>query len=81
MIKYQPNITREDGAAKQTYKIHVGFAKEAPNVDAQGFNLYHRNRLIKPMWEVYKSPSSVGRGVIGVLEVDFVEPSHDKQVT
>ena len=59
--------------------MHVGFAKEAPNVDAQGFNLYHNNRLIKPMWEVYKSPSSVGRGVIGVLDVDFLQPSHDKQ--
>ena len=45
----------------------------------QGFNLYHRNRLIKAMWQVYKAPSSVGRGVVGVLEVDFVEPSHDKQ--
>ena len=29
--------------------------------------------------QVYKSPSSKGRGVVGVLEVDFVEPSHDKQ--
>ena len=29
---------------------------------------------------MYKSPSSKGRGVVGVLEVDFVEPSHDKQV-
>ena len=66
------------GQAK-TYKIHVGFAREAPNVDAAGFNLYYNNRLIKPMWEVYKSPSSVGRGVIGVVEVDFVQPSHDKQ--
>ena len=49
-------------------------------MDAQGFNLYHGNRLIKAMWEVYRSPSSVGRGVIGVVEVDFVQPSHDKQV-
>ena len=31
------------------------------------------------MWEVYKSPSSVGRGVLGVIEVDFVQPAHDKQ--
>ena len=30
-------------------------------------------------WECYTSMSSVGRGVIGVLEVDFVNPSHDKQ--
>ena len=68
-----------DGRERKHYKIQVGFVKEAPSMDAQGFNLYHRNRLIKPMWEVYKSPSSVGRGVVGVVEVDFVQPSHDKQ--
>ena len=67
------------GGKPRSYRIDIGFAKEAPKVDAQGFNLYHNNRLIKPMWQVYKSPSSVGRGVIGVLDVDFVQPSHDKQ--
>ena len=29
--------------AGRTYKIHIGFAREAPNVDAQGFNLYHNS--------------------------------------
>ena len=38
-----------------------------------------RRAQVKMMWEVYKSPSSLGRGVVGVLEVDFVQPSHDKQ--
>ena len=33
-----------------------------------------------PMWEVFKSPSSIGRGVIGLLALDdSVQPSHDKQ--
>eukprot|EP00966_Prymnesium_polylepis_P171255 3958985-Prymnesium_polylepis.2 len=32
------------------------------------------------MWKVYHPPSSVGRGVVGVLEVRSIEPSHDKQV-
>ena len=33
------------------------------------------------MWAVYKSPSNVGRGVIGVLEIDddLAKPAHDKQ--
>ena len=80
MERYNPIAATGPGSrGRQQYKIYIGFAREAPNMDAQGFNLYHRNRLVKPMWEVYKSPSSVGRGVIGVLEVDFVQPSHDKQ--
>ena len=44
-----------------------------------GFLVYHRNRLIKCMWEPYSSASSIGRGVLGILEVDFVQPAHDKQ--
>ena len=31
------------------------------------------------MWKVYSSPSSVGRGVVGLMSIDFVAPSHDKQ--
>ena len=79
--KYTPRLFDESDQEKhgKAYKIQIGFAREAPDVDAQGFNLYCQNRLIKPMWEVYKSPSSVGRGVIGVIDVDFVQPSHDKQ--
>lgn len=60
--------------------VHIGFAKEAPDTNVAGFCVYHRNRLIKPYWKVYSSASSVGRGVIGYLQVDFVEPAHDKQV-
>lgn len=44
----------------------------------QGFCVFHRNRLVKPFWRVYSS-STVGRGVIGLLEVDFVAPTPDKQ--
>lgn len=60
--------------------VYVGFAVEAPDTSVSGFCVYHRNRLIKPFWKVYTSASSVGRGVIGFLQVDFVEPAHDKQV-
>ncbi|GMH40959.1 hypothetical protein BSKO_08863 [Bryopsis sp. KO-2023] len=59
--------------------VKVGFAVEAPDTNVSGFCVYHRNRLIKPYWKVYSSASSVGRGVIGYLQVDFVEPAHDKQ--
>ena len=33
----------------------------------------------QPFWRVWNAAGSDGRGVIGVLEADFVEPAHDKQ--
>ncbi|KAL6576254.1 hypothetical protein OROHE_000035 [Orobanche hederae] len=60
--------------------VTVGFVKDAKShIDVQGFNVYHKNRLIKPFWRVWHPPGSDGRGVIGVLEANFVEPAHDKQ--
>jgi len=32
-----------------------------------------------PFWKVWKDNSSRGRGVVGVLEENFIEPAHDKQ--
>ncbi|PKU66880.1 hypothetical protein MA16_Dca021562 [Dendrobium catenatum] len=32
-----------------------------------------------PFWRVWNAAGSDGRGVIGVLEANFVEPAHDKQ--
>ncbi|KAL3512550.1 hypothetical protein ACH5RR_025267 [Cinchona calisaya] len=60
--------------------VNIGFVKDAKaHIDVQGFNVYHKNRLIKPFWRVWHPPGSDGRGVIGVLEANFVEPAHDKQ--
>ncbi|KAF6161550.1 hypothetical protein GIB67_009429 [Kingdonia uniflora] len=60
--------------------VTIGFVKDAKHhIDVQGFNVYHKNRLIKPFWRVWNSAGSDGRGVIGVLEANFVEPAHDKQ--
>ncbi|XP_075505007.1 protein MICRORCHIDIA 6-like isoform X2 [Primulina tabacum] len=57
----------------------VGFLKEAPNVNIHGFNVYHKNRLIMPFWHVVSYARSRGRGVVGVLEANFIEPTHNKQ--
>ncbi|KAJ4824540.1 hypothetical protein Tsubulata_011036 [Turnera subulata] len=58
----------------------IGFVKDARHhIDVQGFNVYHKNRLIRPFWRVWNAAGSDGRGVIGVLEANFVEPAHDKQ--
>ncbi|KAK9072360.1 hypothetical protein SSX86_008794 [Deinandra increscens subsp. villosa] len=60
--------------------VTMGFVKDAKShIDVQGYNVYHKNRLIKPFWRLWNSTGSDGRGVIGVLEANFVEPAHDKQ--
>ncbi|CAI0627410.1 unnamed protein product [Linum tenue] len=60
--------------------LNIGFVKDARHhIDVQGFNVYHKNRLIKPFWRVWNAAGSDGRGVIGVLEANFIEPAHDKQ--
>uniref|UniRef100_A0A0E0G6F5 Morc S5 domain-containing protein n=1 Tax=Oryza nivara TaxID=4536 RepID=A0A0E0G6F5_ORYNI len=77
--------------------VTIGFVKDAKHhIPIQGFNVYHKNRLIKIMEDegyisgglayaectqpiVWALPGIQGRGVIGVLEVNFVEPAHDKQ--
>ncbi|KAL3835215.1 hypothetical protein ACJIZ3_009951 [Penstemon smallii] len=57
----------------------IGFLKEAPEVNIHGFNVYHKNRLILPFWHVVTYSDSRGRGVVGVLEANFIEPTHNKQ--
>ncbi|XP_076920857.1 protein MICRORCHIDIA 6-like [Bidens hawaiensis] len=57
----------------------IGFAKEAPLVNVHGFNVYHKNCLILPFWPVVSYSSNRGRGVVGILEANFIEPTHDKQ--
>ncbi|KAE9453611.1 hypothetical protein C3L33_14475, partial [Rhododendron williamsianum] len=81
-MTYRPqNVT--DGAPNDSQilaVVTIGFVKDAKyHIDVQGFNVYHKNRLIKPFWRIWNAAGSDGRGVIGVLEADFVEPAHDKQ--
>ncbi|OAY68335.1 MORC family CW-type zinc finger protein 3 [Ananas comosus] len=80
-VTYRPQYA--DGHSKDPNMVAVvtiGFVKDAKHhIDVQGFNVYHKNRLIKPFWRVWTAAGSGGRGVIGVLEANFVEPAHDKQ--
>ncbi|XP_062223346.1 protein MICRORCHIDIA 7-like isoform X2 [Phragmites australis] len=80
-LKYKP--ARADGFPKDAHMVAdvtIGFVKDAKHhIDVQGFNVYHKNRLIKPFWRVWTPAGCGGRGIIGVLEVNFVEPAHDKQ--
>ncbi|KAL8230604.1 hypothetical protein R6Q57_000382 [Mikania cordata] len=75
-IMYKP---QSGGNAEGTVVTTIGFDKEAPNVSVHGFNVYHKNRLILPFQPVVLFADSRGRGVIGVLEANFIEPTHNKQ--
>ncbi|CAO2826394.1 unnamed protein product [Amaranthus hypochondriacus] len=74
-IMYRPQI----GGLKEEIMTTIGFLKEAPDVYIHGFNVYHKNRLILPFWQVVSYLDSRGRGVVGILETNFIEPTHNKQ--
>ncbi|KAF5960963.1 hypothetical protein HYC85_002172 [Camellia sinensis] len=75
VFMYKPQLAT---AAKEV-SVNIGFIKEAPALAVSGYNVYHKNRLIRPFWKVTSDGSSKGNGVIGVLEANFIEPAHDKQ--
>ncbi|KAJ9567837.1 hypothetical protein OSB04_003803 [Centaurea solstitialis] len=81
-VTYRPQ-PGADGISKESNIVAIvtmGFVKDAKaHIDVQGYNVYHKNRLIKPFWRLWNASGSDGRGVIGVLEANFVEPAHDKQ--
>ncbi|KAI5071801.1 hypothetical protein GOP47_0014052 [Adiantum capillus-veneris] len=79
-IRDDERIGQMEDASDMKAVVTLGFVKDAKeHADVQGFNVYHKNRLIKPFWRVWNAASSHGRGIIGVLEANFVEPAHDKQ--
>ncbi|KAJ8752612.1 hypothetical protein K2173_005501 [Erythroxylum novogranatense] len=76
----QPDADRLPKDTNMAAVVTIGFVKDAKHhIDVQGFNVYHKNRLIKPFWRLWNPAGSHGRGVIGLLEANFVEPAHDKQ--
>nr|XP_043637836.1 protein MICRORCHIDIA 6-like [Erigeron canadensis] len=68
---------RSDGSCES--EVTIGFLKEAPDVNIHGFNIYHKSRLILPFLQVAPYKQNRGRGVVGVLEANFIEPTHNKQ--
>ncbi|KAJ0629729.1 putative histidine kinase/HSP90-like ATPase superfamily, morc, S5 domain 2 [Helianthus annuus] len=73
---YKPHVSSAGQAVAETT---LGFIKEAPAIGITGFNVYHKNRLIRPYWKVTGEGHSKGYGIVGVLEANFIEPAHDKQ--
>ncbi|TVU34108.1 hypothetical protein EJB05_15936 [Eragrostis curvula] len=75
-VLYKPQIA---GLTEPSVITTIGFVKGAPDIDVQGFNVYHKNRLITPFWKVASNSYGKGRGVVGILETNFIKPTHDKQ--
>ncbi|XP_071713107.1 protein MICRORCHIDIA 2-like [Rutidosis leptorrhynchoides] len=76
VVTYRPQVSSVKEAVAETT---LGFIKEAPAIGVTGFNIYHKNRLIRPFWKVTGEGNSKGYGIVGVLEANFIEPAHDKQ--
>ncbi|CAI9110863.1 OLC1v1010954C1 [Oldenlandia corymbosa var. corymbosa] len=74
---YRPQLVA--ASTEVSVATTVGFIKEAPELGVCGFNVYHKNRLIRPFWKVTADGNSKGYGVVGILEANFIEPAHDKQ--
>ncbi|KAJ1398251.1 zinc finger protein [Sesbania bispinosa] len=75
-ILYKP---QSGGSEEAIVVTTIGFLKEAPEVNIHGFNVYHKNRLILPFWKAVNYSNNKGRGVVGILQADHVEPTHNKQ--
>ncbi|KAF0917365.1 hypothetical protein E2562_017823 [Oryza meyeriana var. granulata] len=74
-IKYRPQV----GINIEVDVITtIGYLRGAPKLDIHGFNVYNKNRLILPFWSVH-SDRIRSKGIAGVLEANFIRPTHDKQ--
>lgn len=79
---YRPTVRESNplspGNGNKAVKITFGFSQ---NKNHYGIMMYHRNRLIKPYVRVgYQlRANNLGVGVVGVIECDFLQPTHNKQ--
>ncbi|KAL0963642.1 hypothetical protein UPYG_G00308970 [Umbra pygmaea] len=70
---YKPNFV--------TQRIAITFGYNTKSKDQYGIMMYHKNRLIKAYERVgvQLKANHQGVGVIGVIECNFLEPTHNKQ--
>ncbi|XP_029214012.2 MORC family CW-type zinc finger protein 3-like isoform X3 [Acropora millepora] len=79
---YRPSVRENTPVipanVNKAVKITFGFSQ---NKNHYGIMMYHRNRLIKPYVRVgYQlRANNLGVGVVGVIECDFLQPTHNKQ--
>ncbi|CAL8238861.1 unnamed protein product [Lota lota] len=70
---YKPSFVKQ--------KIPITFGYNTKSKDQYGIMMYYNNRLIKAYHRVgcQLKVSVLGIGVIGVIECNFLEPTHNKQ--
>ncbi|KAI4896965.1 hypothetical protein NFI96_017923, partial [Prochilodus magdalenae] len=61
--------------------VSITFGYNAKSKEQFGIMMYHKNRLIKAYERVscQLKANSIGVGVIGVIECDYLQPTHNKQ--
>ncbi|KAM9804839.1 LOW QUALITY PROTEIN: MORC family CW-type zinc finger protein 3a [Neosynchiropus ocellatus] len=75
---YRPAFFSEMSIFK---KVPITFGYNTNSKDQYGVMMYHKNRLIKAYERVgcQIKANNKGVGVIGVIECNFLEPTHNKQ--
>ncbi|XP_028848039.1 MORC family CW-type zinc finger protein 3-like isoform X2 [Denticeps clupeoides] len=73
MDKYKPNFLKQ--------AVSITFGYSTMGKDNYGVMMYHKNRLIKAYERVgcQLRANTKGVGVIGVIECNFLKPTHNKQ--
>ncbi|XP_075567462.1 MORC family CW-type zinc finger protein 3 [Pelecanus crispus] len=61
--------------------VRITFGFNCRNKDHYGIMMYHKNRLIKAYERVgcQLKANNMGVGVVGIIECDFLKPTHNKQ--
>ncbi|XP_030058073.1 MORC family CW-type zinc finger protein 3 [Microcaecilia unicolor] len=75
----ESDIYRPKFLAPKTVKITFGY--NCRNKEHYGIMMYHKNRLIKAYERVgcQLKANNMGVGVVGVIECNFLKPTHNKQ--
>ncbi|KAK3744247.1 hypothetical protein RRG08_053110, partial [Elysia crispata] len=74
------NLVRGNNTSRKI-EITFGLNREKEKSEDYGMMLYNKNRLIRAFERVgcQKKADVNGVGVIGIAEVDFLQPVHSKQ--
>ncbi|RXN32140.1 carbonyl reductase [NADPH] 1-like protein [Labeo rohita] len=75
------NMTPESEYSLRNKRVRITFGYNTKSKEHYGIMMYHKNRLIKPYVKVscQCKTERKGVGVIGVIECNFLQPTHNKQ--
>ncbi|XP_018416989.1 PREDICTED: MORC family CW-type zinc finger protein 3 [Nanorana parkeri] len=75
----EKDVYRPKFLAPKTVKITFGY--NCRNKEHYGIMMYHKNRLIKAYVRVgcQLKANNMGVGVVGIIESNFLQPTHNKQ--